>query len=160
MSPNRRRLVYSILAIVLLGHGVAFWLNADLWPFSPYQMYAVRQSAYTLDQYNLFGVAASTPERELLLWDDAYFHPLGHYRVRSSLVQFDVRKQTDELTEAMRETLRRYEALRSQGKHDGPQLQALRLYRVTWQLAADASMPADPTNRALVLEVRPDEAHR
>ena len=40
MSSGRRRVVYGLIAIVLGGNLVSFIFNRQVWPYSPYPMFA------------------------------------------------------------------------------------------------------------------------
>ena len=58
------------------------------------------------------------------------------------------------MNDALLDALSKYESERLAGKHDGPPLQGIRLYEVTWQFDDPAKSVADPPDQQeLVYEV-------
>jgi hypothetical protein len=61
----------------------------------------------------------------------------------------------------LQDCLKRYEALRSAGRHHGPPLQGMRLYRVDWKLDPWARNLDSPDQKKLLFEIsKPFEDHR
>jgi len=57
-----------------------------------------------------------------------------------------------DLHEAARNILERYEARRAAGRHAGPPLRALRIYRIAWQFDPWARNADHPEHRTLLCE--------
>ena len=141
-SRGRRFLVTSVAALITAGSVAEIARDPpyarEYWPFSQYQMYSER-SKETLTMRRLFGVTAGTPSREIPLVEKRYIFPFDHSRLWTSLDRLD--KSTDRerlLSIALADCLRRYEVRRLEGRHDGPPLSALRLYRLHWTAASSA----------------------
>jgi hypothetical protein len=58
------------------------------------------------------------------------------------------------LRTALQDCLARYEDLRRSGRHNGPALVGVRLYRLRWRLDRWARNVDRPDSRTLILEVR------
>jgi hypothetical protein len=160
MSPPRLRLVNAIIAIVIGGALLALAFNIELWPFSPYAMYAERRTR-SMRLPRLVGVTATDPlhelplPRELPLYAFEYLRPLDQQRLQEGLERLLRNSQRDQLLPtALADVLARYAALRDAGRHDGPALQAIRLYQLQWELDPQAITVAEPSQRELLLEVR------
>jgi hypothetical protein len=137
-SYGRRLLVGSLAAVITAGSAAEILLDPpyarEHWPFSQYQMYSER-SAPKLSMRRLFGVTAGTG-REIPLVDKRYIFPFDHSRFWFSLDRLDKSPDRERLlTIALSDCLRRYEARRREGLHDGPPMSALRLYRLRWNAA-------------------------
>ncbi len=154
MSPHRLRLVNAIIAIVIGGALVAIAFNIELWPFSPYAMYAERRTR-SMKVPRLVGVTETDPSYELPLFAFAYLRPFDQQRLQEGLERLLRNSQRDQLLPtALADVLARYAALRDAGRHDGPALQAIRLYQLQWELDPQAITVAEPSQRELLLEVR------
>lgn len=154
MIRPHRVLALTIIILIVSGHVTALLTNLELWPFSPYPMYSESRNQYTLVQLDLFAVPEGDPEREFVLWGESYYRPLTHYQTRYFLDSLNARGERERMMDVLAVTLGRYEALREQGDHDGPSIQALRLYRVTWPLDIDAAPAGEPSRKILIAEVR------
>src|SRR5262245_42026346 len=76
VSPGRVGFVYALLAWILGGSLLAAVTAHELWPFSPYPMYAWVEREHAMTRYALVGVAESGRElpvevmRELAPFDE------------------------------------------------------------------------------------------
>lgn len=154
LSRPRRMMVHTILAVIVVGHVAALFTNLELWPFSPYPMYADSRAEYTLVNLDLFAVPATAPEQEFVVWGEAYFRPLTHYHVRGYLAWLNARGEDDAVRDVLAATLDHYEVLRVQRQHDGPPLRALRLYRANWRLDGESVPASSPVRKVLIAEAR------
>jgi hypothetical protein len=145
VTPRRRLLANGILLAILLGQAVAIVADRELWPFSPYPMFSTVLGP-TVARFWLSGVRADGTE--IALRARSAFHPFRLAQLEGALERMD----PPELAAATRDLLARYEARREAGRHDGPPLAALRIYRVVWQ--TDAAAGADPIARELLSEAR------
>ena len=156
MSVPRRACLWTMLAVIVLGHLYCLTVGpTDLWPFSRYAMYSKRRVGDHAEQYVIVGVTAERPPREVemfLEWE--YIRPLYRGSLHRSLARFARSAHDQRLIAAAEDCLRRYEARRKAGKHSGPALAAIRVYRYLWQY--DQVDPHDrrPTDRELLAESR------
>jgi hypothetical protein len=147
--------IYALLAMIAIGSAVSIVRGTDYWPFSNYPMYSYAAKGNELSEYRLYGVTEQGKEFSLTQY--AYTQPFDNARVN---VAFEnLRKHCGEqgIRSGLWDFLRRYETARALGQHDGPQLQGLKLYKVTWTLDPLARNVDQPDALQLVSEVRADE---
>jgi hypothetical protein len=159
MSTRRLLLVHSVLALLVGGSLYALVTGREYWPFSPYAMYSEAERARSLSRLWLFGVSASAPHEEISLHASKYIRPFYKSRLIPALERIarDPRRETG-LREALQDCLRRYEKLRLAGRHEGPPLRGVRLYRMQWELDPWARNVDEPSRRTLIAEVNRAEA--
>jgi hypothetical protein len=143
VTRRRRLLATAILLAILGGQAAAILLDRELWPFSPYPMFSESMTG-EMSQLWLFGVLADGTEAPL--GNREAFHP---FRLAQLLGALE-RMSAGERAEALRDMLARREARRLEGHDVGPQLAAMRLYRMTW--ASDD--PDAKPERELLAEAR------
>jgi hypothetical protein len=156
-SRGRRVAVAAFAAVFTAGSLVELALDPsgpdEHWPFAPYSMYSGIPHRTSLIVRRLFGVTAEASSREILL-DGDLIRPFDRSRLWFSWNLFDASPDRERLlTEAMADCLRRYESRRAQGRHSGPPLSGVRLYRLTWNVDERASNRDSP-RRELLWEVR------
>lgn len=161
--PFHRRLVaYAAIVAVVGGHLYDLAMDWEHWPFSPYPMYSHRMGN-ELTVYRLMGVvaggsgggAAGEAEAEIPLITRRYLWPLDSMSTAGALRRMHREPDREALLgEAMGDCLARYEARRAAGKHDGPPLSAIRLYRMTWEMDPWARNRDRPDRRELIYEAR------
>lgn len=141
---------------------VSILSSIDLWPFSPYSMYSHSRRRLVSPELNIYRVYAVTAEerhREFRMRRDdirPILPPQGFY-ARLGLINLRDRPE-QECAAALTEFLARYESRRETGRHDGPKLVALRLYKLHWnQLDPLARDVAEPDRRIRICEVRMDD---
>src|SRR5262249_46660523 len=127
--------------------------DTEHWPFSQYPMYSQTEKSHSLTAFRLFGVTQDGSE--ISLHDDMrYLQPFDNSRLPEAL---ELVSESHQLKEAVLDCFLRYEALRRAGRHSGPQLKALRLYRVYWVLDPWARNVDHPNRKDLFVEVRQSE---
>lgn len=148
MGSRRLLLVYAVNAVIVGGSLFDLITDTEHWPFSQYPMYSYTEKSSSLTRLKLFGV---TPEgTEIPLYDLRYLQPFDNSRL-SAVLELVAKKH--QLGEAARDCLLRYEALRRAGRHNGPPLQAVRVYRVYWVLDPWARNIERPDRKNLLVEV-------
>jgi hypothetical protein len=152
MSRPRVLVVYA-LGVVILGGTLSDRVReTEHWPFSAYPMFSDVSRSKTLSMLRLYGVVQRSPLVEIQLDSSAYLQPFDNSRVADALADA---LQKNRLDEGVNDCLQRYEALRRAGRHDGPPLVAMRLYRVTWTVEDSASNIDRPDRKDLLSEVVP-----
>ena len=58
MTAARRRMIYGLMATLVIGHLYDIATRREHWPFSPYPMYSHLNSDRVLDAPRIVGVAA------------------------------------------------------------------------------------------------------
>jgi hypothetical protein len=160
---SRRRLVLAhvIIGTLILGSYYALVFDREFWPFSPYPMYSSILDEKTVTGMRLYGVTQEEPHREILLRDPDYVRPFNPHALELAWEGVRVKggESNQALKEALRDSLRRYEELRTAGRHHGPRLEGMRLYQEQWQMDARAENLNRPDHRWLIAEVgrHPDE---
>ena len=163
MSKRRILLLHAAIVLLVAGSLYDIIVDRETWPFSQYPMYS-EQHGSGLTQLRLYGVTQEEPHQEIALNDPSYIQPVSQYlapfdrsRIRFALTWILIRKEGDSrregLYEALLDCLKRYEALRLAGRHDGPPLQGIRLYQLQWRLDPWARNVDSPDSRTLIAEV-------
>ena len=156
MSRGRKFIVNTLVAGLLTGSMFDIVANREHWPFSPYTMYATLEPGPSLTTLRLFGVTETGAELPLLA--DEHIAPFDPSRLRWALDTVAAGPDGKQrLRLAVGDCLRRYEERRREGKHAGPPLVAVRLYRLYWTLDAEARNVDHPDNRQIVSEARLSE---
>ena len=165
MSHRRLAWIHGLILTVLAGSLYCIAADAEYWPFSQYPMYStiVRPGAYS--DLTLVASTATEPAREFSLTAEKYLIPFDWVRLREALVRLEAQPDhRAKLSEALRGCWQRYDMLRRAGRHHGPPLAAVRLYRQTWEDVAPWMPPgeASAAKTVLVAEVvhMPDGEHR
>lgn len=156
MSRSRIILVHVLLGLILTGTAYAIISQRELWPFSPYPMYSWIEHSRSVTRLQLYGVTAEAKPREIPVVAMKYLAPLDDARLYVALQ----RLHGPALKKALAEMLQRYEKLRRKGEHQGPPIQGLRLYQLTWKhIDPKHFKPSDPDQRRLISQVeRPAES--
>ncbi len=152
MSMPRLLIVYGLGAIILGGALPDLARDTEHWPYSQYPMFSQMQASNTYSMLRLYGVVQRSPVIELQLDSNLYLEPFDNSRILAAL---ENARQKDRLDEGVMDCLTRYEALRRAGRHEGPPLVAMRLYRVTWTLDPSANNIDRPDRKDLLTEVPP-----
>lgn len=161
MSRSRIWLVHFVFIFFAGASLYDIAKDREHWPFSPYAMYSYAEREHTITMIELFGLTQEngTP-REIPLRDFQYLKPFQSARLRSALATLEEDqsgKRPQLLAEALQDCLVRYERLRRAGRHDGPHLSTLRLYRLLWQLDPWARNVERPDHRQILAEVEQPE---
>ena len=159
LSRLRITLIYPLLGAIAWGSFFCIVTGAERWPFSRYSMYSQIEKSYSLTQFRLYGVTQGEPGTEFPLTEYSYTQPFDNARLDSCfdhLYSHQVRPQ--EMRLALWDFLSRYERLRERGRHHGPPLRALRLYKAYWTLDPVASNVDHPDRKDLIAEVEGSDA--
>ena len=118
-------------------------------------MFSTVEREPTLESMRLFGVTRELPAREIPLLDGKLIQPFDQCRLSTAFAR-TYRNQTRStlIAPMLRDTLDRYERLRSAGEHNGPPLRAVRLYELRWNLEQNGGNVTEPDRRQLLAEVR------
>lgn len=151
---TRPRLIAANLLIAFLLAASAYDVIRDEehWPFSQYPMFSRVTEKRELTWLRLYVV---TPDgREFPLLTHRQVFPFDQSRLSKALGSVRTRPDGDaEIRTALANCLDRYERLRKQGRHDGPQAAGMRLYEVKWTLHPEAANVDAPDSRKLLSEV-------
>lgn len=149
--PKRRlAVVYGILVLLVGGTFLEVLTDERHWPFSKYPMYA-RIAQPTFRRPLVYGVEPSG--REFPLLDREQLYPLSAAQVRQTMRRLrKLPTAEQEVRRALLDMRRRYELGRSQGRHDGPPIVAVRMYDCFWDMRGDLE-PGPPDRRELRFEV-------
>ena len=152
-------MIYLLLSIIFVGSLHSVVTGTEKWPFSPYPMFSRVATSRSLTQFQLYGVPEGEPAEEFPLIQYEYTQPFDNSRIDSSLQNlYERRSRQQDLREALHYFLSRYEMLRVQGRHQGPPLVAIRLYRVHWAFDPIARNVDRPDSKELLGEVDRDIA--
>jgi hypothetical protein len=151
----RRRSINAIILGVIGMQLAVVARGGERWPVTPYAMYASEHRG-EISWYQVYGV---TGTGEFPLDRYAYHPPLDDPRLSFSFAPRPERANTvrADTGEMLRVVGRLYERARRSGQHDGPVLQGLRVYRVTWLLDPIAANRAQPDQMVLLGEVATGE---
>lgn len=128
MSRSRKIVVYTLLAILLVGHLFDALTNREHWPFSNYPMYA-NVAQQTMAFYELDGVIDGPNGSSKEVAIDWHWMPgLPLYKLVDRLSRLSDDPKV--LKQVMDDYLATYNTMRRVGLNNGPPLQAIRLYRV------------------------------
>ena len=143
--------VYALGAVIVGGSVFDSVTDREHWPFSPYAMFSLIENPadeYTL--LRLYGVTQREPLLEFALDKNEYLKPFDNSRMGAALW---IALREKRLTPALKDCLKRYDALAASGSHHGPALQALRLYRVSWTSDPRVRNVDNPDRKELLAEV-------
>jgi hypothetical protein len=122
--------------------------QADGWLFGNFSLFSALSKSTRDTRYSIYGVRQGEGT-ELRLDESAYWAPLDLVRIRAALVLVARASKDDEgrFLEALRE---RYRLNAERGRHGGPPLESIRIYRVTYDWTAGVDHPT--IERTLVME--------
>ena len=144
ISRTRIIVVHYLLGFLILGSALSFATGFEIWPFTPYRMYATLRTSDTVSQYWLYGITRDDGA-EFPLWEARYTVPVGG-------IIGEYISKPQEAGPALQAIAEHYEELRRAGRHDGPPLRGIRFYRVDWDLQPDVGNAAQPDRRELLAE--------
>jgi glucosyl-dolichyl phosphate glucuronosyltransferase len=155
MSPRRVVLAAALVTATAFGSLYDIATDQEHWPFSPYAMFSYVEDQPTLRVLRLFGVTGDASLAEFPLLDSRFIQPFDQCRLATALAgtYYNVARRPS-ITLMLRDVLERYERLRLAGFHDGPPLQAIRLYELEWTLDPRAANLTVPDRRQQLAEVQ------
>jgi hypothetical protein len=153
MTPRRLILAHLLIAAILGGSLYDIARGQEHWPFSDYPMFSTVHQRRVLDNwYRVFGVTSDGREVAILKYEELW--PLDQSRLPLGIRSIAQQPGNEARVEAaLSDILRRYEERRIAGLHDGPAFEALRLYKLGWDLEANAANLDSPRTRVLVAQV-------
>lgn len=146
----RRRLVLTLVALVVAAWAVDVVRDGDHWPMSSYSMFAELR-APDVRLKRLVGVHDG---HEIDLVVPVHLPPFHEARLMTAFRRLGRRADGPEARRAaLVACLDRYEALRVAGVHDGPPLETLRYEELAWPLESGAANRSVPFVRRRIAEV-------
>ena len=156
MTRGRRTFVSVLLGAVALAQIYAMVSYREIFPFSPFPMFSYAQRHYRASVLNAYGVTADGSEVPLMpSTSTPYTFPLDGRLLQWTFERMAQDPDRTRLSRALEDLLVRYERGRAAGRHDGPPLRSVRLYREDWTLRFDLSNRDTPDTRSLVSEYPP-----
>ena len=153
VTRGRRALVYSVIALVVLPHLYDIARQQEHWPFSNYPMWARLSKDWHVTAAAPVGITDDPARPEVELSDPAYFAPMPLHFQR--LTFGALKKPSPRREKVLGDYLRRYEQLRTAGRHDGPPIVGIRLYERYWDMDRYATNARRPDRTTLLYEYRP-----
>jgi hypothetical protein len=153
MGRNRRLFISTFILLLAGGSLLSIIVHRELWPFSPYGMYSDAKQNRNLTWLQLRGVAPSGDETPIYEFDQ--LKPFDKSRLLVAIRGMVRRDRPDQVKAALNDIFQRYERLRKNGEHSGPEIKALRLYRVTWAYDPLARNYDRPDQKELIEEGGP-----
>jgi hypothetical protein len=157
MTQGRRTFLVSFISLMIGAHLLAIAVKFDDWPLSYYGMFSTiarRDAGFPL----LYGVTAEGHEVVLPL--HSHFAPFNRTMLGNSLRKLDQaarrtrkKRNPQQVTPAIESLLALYELNRERGRHAGPEIVAMRLYRCKFQLDPQLANLEAPEHREFVCEV-------
>lgn len=137
LGPWRAVLVQSLIAVLLSASLFSTFTNIEIWPFSPYRMYATRQgSTYSL--LRLYGIGESG---RIDLGEIDYTPPFDRPRFQSGMRRLLEARKCDWVGDVAEYSLRRYGELHpGELDHVGP-MRRVELRELTWKLSLQGLSP-------------------
>lgn len=111
-------------------------------------------------QMQVFGITREEPQSEIPLRNFSYIQPFTDDLLTASFLRLAAEPRYEEdrrqvLNEALLDCLERYESMRRAGRHDGPQLKAIRLYVAPqWRPDGQGENVDESDDRLLIARVR------
>lgn len=153
MSIRRILLVHVLVFGVVAGSFYDILTRQEHWPFSNYPMFSTVHRQTVLTWLRLFGVTAEGREFPLLSYNDLW--PLDQSRLPLGLRRIVAAPGGDERARlALTDVMLRYNARRENGDIEGPAIEAVRLYRMSWPLEPFARNLETPSSKVLIAESR------
>jgi hypothetical protein len=146
----RRALVHLLIAAIVGCQLYDTAVDGDHWPFSSYPMFAKPREPL-VRMKRLYGV---TTAGEVPLVVPRHVAPFVEARLMTAFKRLARRPDRAARVDAgLRGVLERYDDLRARGAHDGPALDGLRLYLLSWQRDPTLANRDRPSGRRLLGEV-------
>lgn len=152
MSAPRRIFLSLVSVLLIAGSAYDVLTDQEHWPFSNYPMFSGTWRSPTFTWLRLFGVTSDG--HEFPLDSNRYIEPFDQSRLPKALRKMlEKADGPSRIRVALTDCLDRYDELRTEGRHHGPPLVALRLYELEWRIDPSASNLDRPDRKELVAEV-------
>jgi hypothetical protein len=155
MSLRRRWVVYGLVAFVLGGNLASFVFNRQIWPYSPYPMFADVEDPHSFETLALVGETVDGGE----IWFEGQGflgHGLSPMVINSGFGGGRASPGMNGVDEQLRDTYAFYERRRRRGPSSAPPLRRLHLYRFNWTLRPDLANLRTP-RRTLIASYPSDD---
>jgi hypothetical protein len=156
MSRGRRCVVHALIVVVLGGHVASLLFNTQIWPYSPYAMYADDGENQPRTFQTLVLVGEPVAGDEFWFESQGYLTTVISPMIISSVFSPVRTLGAERIQRQLRDTYEFYERRRSHGLIDAPPLRRIALYRFTWKLQPDLANVRSPV-RALIATYAPDD---
>ncbi len=148
MTFERTLVLSAAFLALLLAHVIAVVRQRAYWPILPYSMF----SAIVGDQVpSIVPFAVTAGGEELPFLREDHIFPFMQTELKYSLAPIARDRHSAWVVEALSDLIRRYEARRLCGLHDGPPIVGMRLYTVRAG-RADWRQPWAVVSRQLIVE--------
>lgn len=155
MKPWRIVLVFALIAFIAFGHLYDIVKAKEHWPFSYYPMYARVEKPGVQQLLALYG-KLRYPDGRTIDWltSSRYVPPLNEGRLRVILMAaWRGADREKKAKQVMRDYMRVYESRRIAGLHNGPPMEEIYLYDVTWKLRPDGNRQSKPSKAKQLLKL-------
>jgi len=159
MSRGRRWVVHALIVLVLGGNLASLLFDIQVWPYSPYAMFADARAEHLRTLQTLVLVGESADGGEFWFERQGYLSEAISPMIIGSVFTAARARGAEAVQRRLREAYDLYERRRSQDLTESPALRRLVLYRFTWRLQPDLSNVRSPA-RALLATYPPDDASR
>jgi hypothetical protein len=152
--PQRRRTIVTVALLAFVGiHAFENLIKSEHWPFCSYPMYSwVENRGSGVTSFRVSGLLPSG--EELRLQSEEYLFPFDQARLADSFREMQSTPDHERRSrEALASFLAVYEQRRREGKHDGPRLQQMRVYKTKHRLDPWARNLLAPEERELIADV-------
>jgi hypothetical protein len=157
MSRVRRSVVHALMVVVLGGNLASLFFDTQVWPYSPYAMFADARAEHLRTLQTLVLVGESADGEEFWFERQGYLGRAISPMILGSVFTAAQARGRDAVQRRLREAYDLYERQRSQGPTDAPPLRRIVLYRFTWRLQPNLSNVRAPA-RARLASYPPDGA--
>ena len=158
MSKSRRSLINVMLFGLIGASAYEISIRGEHWPFSSYPMFSKTRREGRVEHYALQAIPQDGSQA-FPLYQPKHVHPFLWYRQRAAfrrMLEGPGGKAAVKV--GLADTMARYEQGRVKGRHDGPPLRALQLYRIEWSIDPDEPDLVKNEQSAFITEVLSEEA--
>jgi len=165
MTKQRVFLLSFATVLFMVGSFYDIITDQEHWPLSNYPMFSGNKAEKHGDGIKalwLYGVTQEEPHQEIAMTSNNYFKPVSSSKLKKALRKANKKRNSEKRERALNgvvsDSLERYEAGRQAGRHNGPPIQALRLYEMEWDIDDQAFEARgedvdEPDQRELLIEV-------
>ena len=156
MSAFRMRCISFVVAAIAAVSLLEIVTGREHWPFCAYEMYSHIREEKSVTRLRLFGIPAGNSGAEFPIYHFQYIQPFDSSRLAKAFSKIQERPDHDRLFQkALGNIFERYEKLRQKKRHNGPELRALRLYELHWEIRPGKENSESPSKKTLVAEYAP-----
>jgi hypothetical protein len=141
-------LINLCIAVFVIGSSLSLIMQRDIWPFSPYPMFAALQPP-ELDNLDVVGITANGSE-EIALAPSRRTSIVAGTRFQTLLDRLIEGGSEPELRTYLAALAQRYEDSHSEGQ---ARLKFVRVYKTRWHAAPEQQPPARRVDRRLLAQL-------